>query len=623
MSITTTNNAHQTLDGAKLWGLVDASDVTVKAWRPANVVGDYGDARVVAYDAGGASAAPVFTNAAAMADGAANPTAGGVGTFGRAFNGTTWDRLRSNPGGVGLSATGILGVMPVLRRNSDGTISSLSDALSLSDTETGLRFAGAALMAWDGTQFGRVRMTSGGNGAVQIGLWNGAGTVAIGSINDADAVATSSNQVQVGAKLVGFNGTTWDRLRTASPTGGVSGTTGLLAAPLHVWSSAGSYAALLSAGAASDGSTGNQNLPFMAYNGATFDRLRTAGGITSTMGLAVTPFGSTGTAPLFPNAAATADGAALPTTTMVNSVGLGVRTATSLLDAVRLGRGNSDAITADVNTSGYFSVAFNHGFNGTTWDRLRAGSPSTVVTTGVLRTMINGYSGHVMAEAGSLADSETGDNTLGVGLTLYGGATWARARYASAFASGHGSPAGIQVVSPVLYVGSNDLRSAYAAYALAAGNDGSRLPAAASYLHNGSTFDPARNNTEGTLLASSARTASTNTATQTHYNGDGTLFLYLDVTANPGGAETLQIIAYGVSPIPGTRVQVVAFTAIPAAANGQYGFMVGPDLTEALAPTAGTFAARARATVPRSWSVQVVHSAAGSWTYSLGYAQNS
>jgi hypothetical protein len=204
-------------------------------------------------------------------------------------------------------------------------------------------------------------------------------------------------------------------------------------------------------------------------------------------------------------------------------------------------------------------------------------------------------------------------------LMLYDGATGDIGR--SARTDGALVAAGVQAISPHVQdttdTGFYPVRSARS---IAAGNAGALLPITALARSNGTTFDPSENNREGTALVSAVRATSTNTANLTNRDGRGKLALYLDVTANPGGAETLQVILYGVSPLPGTRVQIVAFNAIPAAANGQYGFMIGPELTEALAPAAGTFNARGKAYIPLTWSVQVVHSAAGNWTYSLGYA---
>lgn len=222
--------------------------------------------------------------------------------------------------------------------------------------------------------------------------------------------------------------------------------------------------------------------------------------------------------------------------------------------------------------------------------------------------------------ASSIADAETGTSIGTTALEGFNGTTWDRIR-SSRQDSSSITPTGILATLPHL-VDRNNLVTRAWSTATADATGGEIYVGVQPVLWNGASTDRHRGNTEGTLLASAVRAASTNTSNQVNYNGRGSLALYLDVTANPGGAETLQVILYGVSPIPGSRVQIVAFTAGGAAANAQYGFLIGPELTEALGMTAGTFAARAKAFIPRTWSIQVVHSAAGSWTYSLGYAVN-
>ncbi|MGH2604227.1 MAG: hypothetical protein ACRDJ9_33180, partial [Dehalococcoidia bacterium] len=64
------------------------------------------------------------------------------------------------------------------------------------------------------------------------------------------------------------------------------------------------------------------------------------------------------------------------------------------------------------------------------------------------------------------------------------------------------------------------------------------LVLAYNHLFNGSNFDRQRGNSDVELLASAARTATTTSADQLNHNGRGVVLL-LDVTANPGGAETL------------------------------------------------------------------------------------
>ena len=128
---------------------------------------------------------------------------------------------------------------------------------------------------------------------------------------------------------------------------------------------------------------------------------------------------------------------------------------------------------------------------------------------------------------------------------------------------------------------------------------------------NGSTWDRQRGNTEVTQIASASRVASTNGPDQTNFNSKGVI-ITLDVTVDPGGGETLQLLvqhkdavslAYevllddGANATPGRRT-VIVYPGAGAAAN---------DVT-----TVNGFP------LPRTWRVRVVHSAGGAWTYSVG-----
>lgn len=143
--------------------------------------------------------------AAALADATANPTVPLVGSAGEVYNGTTWDRMRSvvngqDSAGTGIPASGILG--------------------QLDDTATG---------AVTENQFAPVRIStrrallvegvaSGTN--LNVNLAASAATVTVDSELPAAAAladATANPTVPgVGGFLMGFNGTTWDRVRTAN-----------------------------------------------------------------------------------------------------------------------------------------------------------------------------------------------------------------------------------------------------------------------------------------------------------------------------------------------------------------------------------------------------------------------
>ena len=124
----------------------------------------------------------------------------------------------------------------------------------------------------------------------------------------------------------------------------------------------------------------------------------------------------------------------------------------------------------------------------------------------------------------------------------------------------------------------------------------------------------------GQLLASAARTATTSTPVQTDVQHTG-VRLFLNATANPGGAETLTVSIEMVDPVAykdGTVVSsaITAFAATAAAANDEYVYELYPGSVE----TSATANHEVQGgSLPTLWRVKVTHSGAGSWTYTLGY----
>lgn len=133
--------------------------------------------------------------------------------------------------------------------------------------------------------------------------------------------------------------------------------------------------------------------------------------------------------------------------------------------------------------------------------------------------------------------------------------------------------------------------------------------------YNGSTYDRVRNNTQGTLLASAARTATTNSVAQTNYNARG-IIVNLDVSVGSGtGGLTVQIKAISQnSPSNGDLLLHANPTAVTAA--GRFTYVLYPGAT-----MAGGQVQNAWATVlPRLFYVVVSHGDATSYTYSLTYS---
>jgi hypothetical protein len=143
------------------------------------------------------------------------------------------------------------------------------------------------------------------------------------------------------------------------------------------------------------------------------------------------------------------------------------------------------------------------------------------------------------------------------------------------------------------------------------GTDMGLAVVAGNYAYNGATWDRWRNNTEGTLLASAARTATTVSPDQTNYNHCGVL-LYVNVTAASGtGGLTVRIA--GKDPATGLyRYLNVAPTAITA--TGSYQFALSPSVA------GGNVAQATSLRLPRTWRVEVTAGDGSSYTYSIGYA---
>ena len=140
------------------------------------------------------------------------------------------------------------------------------------------------------------------------------------------------------------------------------------------------------------------------------------------------------------------------------------------------------------------------------------------------------------------------------------------------------------------------------------------------HMFSGVGWDRIRNNAAATGLASAARTASTPTPDQTNYNGRGAQ-ITLDVTATPNNAETLQVTVEVKDPVSGKYVQVAAFTALTASVLGAtpttetYVYTLYPGAAETVAAAKHELQALP---LGRTWRVNVLHSAGGSWTYSVG-----
>lgn len=110
----------------------------------------------------------------------------------------------------------------------------------------------------------------------------------------ADAFANPTNSLTTFSLSAGFNGTTWDRLRTATADG--LGTTGLLASPAYLFNGA-TQDRLRSVAGDGQAATGLLASGNMGFNGSTWDRVHvisaTHNTATTTNGAFQTTFAST------------------------------------------------------------------------------------------------------------------------------------------------------------------------------------------------------------------------------------------------------------------------------------------------------------------------------------------
>ena len=140
------------------------------------------------------------------------------------------------------------------------------------------------------------------------------------------------------------------------------------------------------------------------------------------------------------------------------------------------------------------------------------------------------------------------------------------------------------------------------------------LTTARTSLFNGATWDRQRGNTEGTLLASAARTANALSPTQTNHNARGVLVM-VDVTLAGTGNLTPSIRA--IDPISGNTY--VLLSGGPITASGRWGFLVYPGAPTVAFGASGTVQSVGHA-LPRTWYVSIISGDGSSWTYSIAFS---
>lgn len=201
------------------------------------------------------------------------------------------------------------------------------------------------------------------------------------------------------------------------------------------------------------------------------------------------------------------------------------------------------------------------------------GSTNVKITDGI------NTAGLIQMSGDSIQSNAIGTNSGSFGF-VYNGTTWDRLRSANA---ANDNASGVGLLSNV------------------------------PRMFNGSGLDRMYNNTQGTLLASLARTTGPSSPIQTNYNAKGVI-IFLNVTA-ASGTGGLAVNINAVDPITGGQyglnVSPAAVTAV-----GEYMYVLYPGAT-----SSGNGVKQSTALpLPRQWQVYVSVGDASSYTYSIGYA---
>lgn len=115
-------------------------------------------------------------------------------------------------------------------------------------------------------------------------------------------------------------------------------------------------------------------------------------------------------------------------------------------------------------------------------------------------------------------------------------------------------------------------------------------------------------NTTAIVLSSAVRAATTNSSTFTNYDSRGGHFV-IDVTAVPGGGDTVTPKIEGADPASGKYYDILV--GVPIAATGTSVLKVHPDI-------AASLNTQAKDVLPTTWRVTLTHSANTNFTYSVG-----
>lgn len=130
-----------------------------------------------------------------------------------------------------------------------------------------------------------------------------------------------------------------------------------------------------------------------------------------------------------------------------------------------------------------------------------------------------------------------------------------------------------------------------------------------NYLFNGTGWDRERSNTQETILASAARTATVNSADFVNYNARG-LHVIIDVTAITATPSIVPKIQ-GKDSVSGNYYDILEGS--PITTTGTNILKVYPGISAVVNASAADI-------LPREWRIRVEHADADSITYSVGAA---
>lgn len=232
-----------------------------------------------------------------------------------------------------------------------------------------------------------------------------------------------------------------------------------------------------------------------------------------------------------------------------------------------------------------------------------AAGPLLVAPTNPLPVVLYGTNGAVLLGNPVAAADDMANPTAPQMLAYefgYDGATWDR------MLGGTGAAAGSRIIVPLFGAALTDGATNSPA-ALTNSTGTNRMLAIMSYRFNGTNYDREYNNTEGTAIASAARTATNNSADIINYNGRA-LIAVLNVTVAGTGSVTLSI--QGKDPVSAAYYTILAGAAVTTVSTNVY--VVGLGITE----TANVDVAFP---LPRTFRVLITHNNANSITYSVGY----